>query len=229
MTRYTRSGPECLAALQAVPLFGGLELPAITLLATAVTFSQRQAGERILGQGEMGKSLYVVLSGEVVVVRDNESGKALQLAKLTAGEYFGEMALIDDKPRSASVDAVGEVELMHIARAGFDELMATEPAITREVLRGMSRRLRAANALIGDLSDLGAFGRVANLLLERAQSGEGSDASACRIDVPPAHTDIASEVGLDVETVDRIMADLVEGGFICKKSGSLMIGKQACH
>lgn len=229
MPIYTRSGPECLAALQAIPLFAGLGLPAITLLATAVTFSKREVGEHIIGQGELGESLYIILSGEVEVVRENELGKSLRLARLGAGEYFGEMSLIDDKPRSASVDTLEKVELMHIAKAGFEDLMAAEPGITREILRGMSRRLRAANALIGDLSDLGAFGRVANLLLQRAQAAGGEEGGGCKIALPLDHAEIASEVELDVYTVDRIMADLTEGGFICRKSGSLMIGKQSCQ
>ena len=130
-------GGDWSPVLAEVPLFAGLSkrhLRRLAGLARARRFAQ---GTTILRAGEPGAAFYVVLDGTVRVLPG--TGRVF---KLGPGEVFGEMALLDDGPRSADVVADGEVLTMTIGRTAFDKLLRSEPAIARALLRTLAARLR---------------------------------------------------------------------------------------
>ena len=130
-----RVGHDWLGTLEEVPLFEG-----IAKLAHVRRFA---SGSVMVRTGDPGRSFYVLLDGDAKVVR---SGR--RSVRIGAGSFFGEMALIDDSPRSADVVAEGEVLALTIDRPGFAKLLRAEPALSQALLRTLAARLRAAEAAV---------------------------------------------------------------------------------
>ena len=98
-------------------------------------------GEIICREGDEGKSMFVVQSGKVEVIKKGPEGE-LKLGTLTKGDIFGEMALFDHMPRSATVKAVGEAVVLSIDKKGFFAKASTDPTLAFNILEGMSERIR---------------------------------------------------------------------------------------
>lgn len=141
---FQRRGPrarvrqaEKAQLLRSVPLFEALSSKDLTQLARLVDELHRDAGDAITEQGETGDEFFVVVDGEVEVRRNGR-----RIGRLGPGEWFGEMSLLDDLPRSASVTAVSETVLLTIHRTDFDRLLASNPGLMRTILSALAARLR---------------------------------------------------------------------------------------
>ncbi len=135
--RPDRVGDDWLPVLKTLPLFAGMSARHLRRIpARAKRFGP---AETIVRAGDPGNAFYVVLHGEVRVGLPNGRFVALE-----AGDYFGEMALLDGAPRSADITAAGEVTVMVIGRTAFSKLLRTEPQMAAVLLRTLARRLRAA-------------------------------------------------------------------------------------
>jgi CRP-like cAMP-binding protein len=134
-----RVGHDWLATLAEVPLFEGLPKRHLRRIAKLARIRRFAPGSTIVRTGDPGRSFYVLLDGTAKVLRVN--GRPRRLA---TGDYFGEMALLDDTPRSAAVVAEGEVLALTIDRPGFTKLVRAEPALAQALLRTLAARLRAA-------------------------------------------------------------------------------------
>jgi CRP-like cAMP-binding protein len=109
-------------------------------------------GEAIVLQGEMGDCMYVIQQGKVEVLRE-EGGRMFRLTELGAGELFGEMALYEKAPRSATVRAVGEVRALTVDKKTFLRRVQEDPSLAFNVLRAMSARIRALDVEVARLRD----------------------------------------------------------------------------
>jgi CRP/FNR family cyclic AMP-dependent transcriptional regulator len=128
-----------------VPLFRGLEeqeLKAIASLSKEMSFRE---GEAIVKEGDAGLGFYVILEGEALVKRRNKT-----LAKLQRGSFFGEMALLDDQPRSADVVATEPTKCLVLLRWNFWSLVSKNKKVARGLFKEMARRLRATNEAMGE-------------------------------------------------------------------------------
>jgi CPA1 family monovalent cation:H+ antiporter len=134
-----RVGHDWLATLAEVPLFDGLPKRHLRGIAKLARVRRFAPGSTMVRTGDPGRSFYVLLDGKAKVVR--VKGRARHLG---AGDYFGEMALLDGAPRSAAVVADGEVLALTIDRSGFTKLLRAEPALAQALLRTLAARLRAA-------------------------------------------------------------------------------------
>ncbi|TMG79444.1 MAG: Crp/Fnr family transcriptional regulator, partial [Betaproteobacteria bacterium] len=122
----------------------------------------------ILFEDDPGDALFVVAKGQVKVVLIGEDGREVILSVLGEGEFFGEMALIDDEPRSAHVIAMEDSTLYVLRREDFQGILEHAPGIGLALLRELSRRLRRVDEKVGSLVLLDVHGRVAQLLLDLA-------------------------------------------------------------
>jgi CRP-like cAMP-binding protein len=138
-----RVGHDWLATLADVPMFSGLSKRHLRHIAKLARIRRFASGSAIVRAGDSGRSFYVVLDGNAKVVRGGRTSR-----RLGAGDYFGEMALIDDAPRSADVVADGDVLTLTIDRAGFAKLLRAEPAIAQALLRTLAARVRAAETAV---------------------------------------------------------------------------------
>jgi CRP-like cAMP-binding protein len=130
---------EKVLFLKSIELFSqipGEDLAQVALIATEET---REANEEVMREGDSGDALYLVLEGQVRVHRGDK-----EIARLGERECFGEMAILDASPRSATVTAVTEITLLKIGREEFQEIMAEKPEIALGIIKVLSRRLRSA-------------------------------------------------------------------------------------
>lgn len=197
------------AVLRRVPLFADL---AEAELARFVEVTRERAypkGSVILFEDDPGDALYIVASGQVKVVLIGEDGREVILSILSAGDFFGEMALIDDEPRSAHVIATEDADLLVLRREDFQTQLKAHPAVALKLLRVLVGRLRRADRKIGGLVLLDVGGRVARLLLDLADEGDG-----LHIVRRPTHHTIAQIIGSSRETVSRMMRELTNRGLI---------------
>jgi CRP/FNR family transcriptional regulator, cyclic AMP receptor protein len=138
-----RVGHDWLDTLAEVPLFEGLSKRQLRRIAKLARIRRFADGAPMVRAGDAGRTFYVLLDGSAKV---NRSGRRSQ--RLGAGAFFGEMALIDDSPRSADVVADGEVLALTIDRPGFTKLLRGEPALAQALLRTLAARVRAAEAAV---------------------------------------------------------------------------------
>ena len=163
----------------------------------------------ILFEDDPGDSLYLVAGGQVKVVLIGEDGREVILSVMGEGSFFGEMALIDDQPRSAHVIAMEDSRLLLLRRDDFQARLLKSPAVAISLLAELSGRLRLADEKIGSLVLLDVNGRVAALLL-RLGEDEGGDTITKKL----THHTIAQMIGSSRETVSRTMRALVERDII---------------
>jgi len=127
-----------LPALKSAPLFAGLTPQQLRRVAEVSRLKRFAAGATVVHLGADGDTFYVILDGRALVVR--ETGRPLKLAR---GDFFGELALIEDAPRSADVIAVDDILALTIGRAAFTKLLRSEAALTHAILRTVVHRLRS--------------------------------------------------------------------------------------
>lgn len=211
--------PISSAVLHTVPLFATVPEEQLRMLATVLTRRSTTRGSIIMAAGDPTDSLYIILSGRLKVMMSDADGKEVILSILGPGEFFGEMGLIDDNPRSASVVAIEPCELLSITRRDFRKCMADNADIAMAVMRGLVRRLREADRKIGSLALLDVYGRVARLLLDMSETVDGQKMVTKRL----PKQDIAKMIGASREMVSRVMKDLQTGGFIEMRGSTILL------
>lgn len=200
---------ESAAVLQKVPLFHSLPQGELTAFGELLRERAYPKGSVILFEDDPGDALYIVAAGQVKVVLIGEDGREVILSVLGEGSFFGELALLDDEPRSAHVIAMEDSSVLALRREDFQARLRSSPEVAIALLRELSSRLRRADEKIGGLVLLDVNGRVAELLL-RLSDEEGGD----RITRKLTHHTVAQMIGSSRETVSRTMRDLVERGII---------------
>ena len=216
--------------LRRVPLFdclGDQELEALAEVTFPRTFDK---GQLIILAEEPGDTLFIVRSGQVKVSLTHASGKEFILSLLGEGEFFGELALLDERPRSASVVAIEETVLLMLRRPEFLQLLGKVPAIAVALLEELASRLRRTDEQIGGLALLDVHNRVARTLLHlAATSGEASD-DGLAIQQRLTHQQLANMAGTTRETVTRVLKQLERDGYIRSEGRSIIVlsgGSQA--
>ncbi|HEV8355339.1 MAG TPA: Crp/Fnr family transcriptional regulator [Gemmatimonadales bacterium] len=199
--------PDPFEVLKSVPLLRQVPEGDLRALALLVRERSHPRGSVILSQGDPGEALFLIRSGQVKVTVVAEDGREVILSVLGPGSFFGEMALVDDEPRSAHVIAMEDSALLQLRRDDFRARLRSAPELAISLLRELSRRLRRADDTIASLMLLDVNGRVAHLLLELARE-EGGD-SGTRVTRRLTHAAIGQMVGASRETVSRTMRNLV--------------------
>ena len=207
------------AVLKAVPLFASFPEDQLRMLTSVVTRKSLPRSSTVMASGDATDSLYIVLSGRLKVMMSDAEGKEVILSILGPGEFFGEMGLIDDAPRSASVVSIEACELLSIAKRDFKKCLAENFEMAMAVMRGLVRRLREADRKIGSLALLDVYGRVARLLLDMSENVEGEKVVTKRL----PKQDIAKMIGASREMVSRVMKDLQMGGYIEVRGSNIVL------
>jgi len=134
--------------LRTIPMFHELEAEDLRALATSVVERTFEAGAMIFNQGDSGDAMYIVADGDVNIHLPGEASRRVSLKDISRGEYFGELALFDDKPRSASALATTNAVLLELSRETLATYLQKRPAAAMAILRTMSERLRETNAML---------------------------------------------------------------------------------
>ena len=205
--------------LATIPLFSGLPEEELERFAELTRERSYPKGSVILFQDDPGDSLFVLRAGRVKVVLIGEDGREVILGVLEPGAHFGELALIDDQPRSAHVIAMEDAQLLVLRREDFRRRVEANPTVAWALLTELSRRLRRADVKIGGLVLLDVPGRIARLLLDLADETGGG-----QIEKPLTHQTIAQMIGASRETVSRAMKDFQDAGLIRVERRRISIG-----
>ena len=210
-----------LVVLRNIPLFAQLNEVELEKLSK---ISVRKRAERtafVVRAGDSTDSLYILLNGRAKVTNTDEDGREIILAWLEAGEFFGEIGLIDGSPRSANVVAVEACELLVLSRDAFQRCMQDNFQVAQKLMQILVRRLREADRNIESLALLDVYGRVARLLLELSEMDEGQRVIKRKM----SKQDMARMIGASREMVSKVMRDLELSGYIvCEKNLVIILG-----
>lgn len=204
-----------------LPLFEGLTQDDRKTLARHFVLRHCPKNTIVINEGDDTNSLYVILQGKVKIYLADEAGKEIILNTQGAGEYFGEVSLFDDGPRSASVITTDECQFGVLMKQDFIDCMSENPQMSFKIIQGLTQRLRTLSENVRSLALMDVYGRVARLLLELAEKQGDIQVIAEKL----THNDIAARVGASPKMVSRIMQDLKKGGYIHKAEGQLIINR----
>ena len=205
--------------LNHVYMFTDLE-PAEACILTEHTLTRSYPANSILiNEGDQTDSLYVIVEGEVKVYACDENGKEVILNILGPGEYFGELSLVDDQPRSASVMTLAPTKAMIISKSNFKQCLADNTDLAFNLIRALTKQVRALTDNVKSLALMDVYGRVAHVLLDLAVDKDGVKVVEQKL----THQDIANMVGASREMVSRILKDLTRGGYISVDKKSITI------
>ena len=208
--------------LKNISLFSSLKNGELKDLKAVVFKKKFPKNTIIFSEGDSSDSLYIVSSGKVKAVIHDEEGKEIILNLHGEGEYFGEMALIDGEPRSATIMTKEPTELLVISRKDFKRVVTSNPEMAFNLLAGVTRRLRRATQKIEGFAFLDVYGRIAKILKQYARK----EGEKLVIEEKFTHQEIANMVGASREMVSRILKELTVGGFITVDKKRITIEKK---
>ncbi len=200
--------------LRSVLLFATLKEAQIDAISRIVFVNSYYRNQFIFQENDDGDALFVVLKGKVKISLFDEEGREYILDVISKDGFFGELALIDDLPRSANAVAMESTDLLVVRRQDFMKLLLDNPTITIEILKVLSRRLRVADERIRWLAFLNVEGRILKYLLEMGAKSGIRVKDYTILEKGPTQIEIANSCGCSRETVSRMVASLHKKGLI---------------
>jgi len=209
-----------------VPLFERLSAVELAELETLTRRQRFRADTAVFFQDDPSDSLYVVLSGSAKVFRTSEDGRDRILTTLRTGDAFGELAMIEGRPRSATVQTLEDTELLCLFRRDFQRFAGEHPDVLYKLLQSMCERVRRIDEDILDLSFKDVPYRVLRLLSQLlARHGE-SGPDGWRLPMALSVRDLASMMGSNEETVGRLLDRYEREGLVRRLGESWVIPDQ---
>jgi CRP-like cAMP-binding protein len=200
-------------------VFKGCTPNALEDLARRLQVRTRPASTLIVAQDEPGDAMFVIVAGRAKVALFGENGRELTLSELKPGDFFGEMSLLDNRPRSANVVAITDTTLLMLTRDAFVAHLKSHPQTSINLLAELTRRLRAADETIANLALHDVESRLARTLERLAkEDGESTDAGLV-LRRRPTQQDLANMVGSCRETVSRTFTSMVRRGLLVQQRG----------
>jgi len=208
-------------AVSNIPLFENLSEENIDCITNLTCIKTYAKNTTIIYEGDISDSLYILLSGRARVFSSDEQGKELTLKSLAKGDYFGEMSLLDDSPRSASITTLEDVKVAVIAKEHFMQCMLEHPSIAINLSSELCRRLRFTTENLKDLALTDGYSRISKTLLQMTEIQNEKRIIARKL----THKDISDLAGTSREMVSRIMNDLTRGGYLSIDEKQITIHK----
>ncbi len=216
-------GRPVLESLATIPFFAGLDPDALERLASSMRARRFRRGEVIFHVGDPGDALFVIVSGDVKISLPSETGEEAILATLRPGAVFGELALLDGAPRSASATALTATETVVLPRDRFRELIATEAGVRDALLASIAGELRRLTQHVEELHFLDITGRLAARLVRLAQEGSATDDGGIRLRANLTQADLAAMVGCTRQSVNKLLGQFTDDGLIRQERDGIVI------
>ena len=224
-----KSTLELLPRMSANPWFGALPLRERRAMLGAAELLRLRPGEMLFRQGDRvppGKgAFYGLVAGSFKISSLREDGKEAILAVLEAGNWFGEISLIDQQPRTHDATAVGEAEVLALPRAAFDDLMKRH-SFSQAICRMLAARTRSLYGMVEDATLRSTRARVARRLLLLAH-GDATQAADPRPVVPVSQEALAMMLGITRQTLSKELKVLVELGAVVLGYGRIEVASAA--
>lgn len=212
---------DVLDSLRAIPLFGRVSEGDLEELATHLIERRFPKNATVVEEGLPGDYMYVIREGRAKVTKASEDGREKIMNFLEAGAFFGDMALLGDETRSASVKTLEDSVLLALSRRDFIDLIRQSPDLALAVIEELANRLRETNEQARSLSFQGVEERTRNLF-ERIARDE-PDHPGQRLTPALTHQQIADMVGTSRETVTRAIKQLKASGWLSQEGKRYVI------
>jgi CRP-like cAMP-binding protein len=201
--------------LAAIPFFSGLDSVSLERVGQGMRTRRFRRGEVIFHMGDPGDALFIVASGAIKIMLPSETGDEAILATLRTGDVFGELALLDGAPRSATATALEPTETLVLPRDRFRDLLATEPAIRDALLASLAGELRRLTNHVEELHFLDITGRLASRLTRLAtDSGTRQPDGTIRLGSRLTQGDLAAMIGCTRQSVNKLLGMFTDDGLI---------------
>lgn len=191
--------------LREVPLFSGIPDESLERLAPQTWLRNYPEGQVLASEGDPGESLLVLETGQVKISRFTSTGHEVVLAIVDAPASFGELALIDGAPRSATIVAQSMVVVRVVPRDAFMSLIEREPQVAMAVLHAVTGMVRSTNERLADVLSLDVPGRVAKWLLARAAARGERRAAEILVPFNLSQRELASELGTTRVSINKAL------------------------
>lgn len=211
-----------LDSLKKIELFAGLSTETLAELGALMKDVNFKKNSNVITQGEKTRSLFIVTSGRLKVFANNEEGDQTIFTFLGMGDFFGELSLLDDAPRSASVVAVDESQGFSLSHTNFDSFLDEHPEVCRPLFKALTTRIRQMDDTICDLTSRDIYGRLVQILYKEAETQADGKLLTQRL----THQDLAEMIGSSREMISRIFTDLRKGGYISVDKKRVLIEKK---
>jgi CRP-like cAMP-binding protein len=200
--------------LGAIPLFAGLRQPELEVLAQRVRQRRYREGEAIFHRDDPGAALYVILNGRVKIHNEGPDGSDVLITVISAGEFFGELSLLDGSERSADATTLEPTEMLMLTRAELEQAIERHPRIALNMLASLATRVRQSTSSIETLSSLDVQGRVARKLLDLSEKHGEPVPTGLRINVRLTQSELAGLVGASRESVNKVIGYYRRRGYL---------------
>jgi len=208
--------------LREIPLFSRLDDKALGDLEKAAIKRAYSKNTILISKGDKSDQLFVVLKGKLKVAITDASGKEIIMSFLGAGDYFGEMAMIDGESRSATIMTTQASEVLTISRDDFHRTLLSSPDLMFELLKVLARKVRIATDKLESLAFEDVYGRLVKLLIQLARPHDG----VWIVEESLTHQEIANMIGSSREMVTRILKALTSGSYISVDRKRITIKKK---
>ncbi len=208
------------------PLLANLPPEALARLGGSARRRSYRRGEVIFHQGDPGDALHFIVDGRVKVVLDAETGEEAVIAILGPGESFGELALIDGEPRSATVETLEPVQTLSLARPDFMAFIRDNPQAAERLLVTLAGMVRRTDESMADLVFLDLEGRLVKKLLELADAHGRDVDGAIEIELPMTQEDLAAMIGATRASVNKLLGWYEDRGAIQRRGRRIAIFDQ---
>jgi len=216
---------DATRALRAIPLFSGVSDTDLESLSSLVIERRLPKHKTIVEEGAPGDYMYIICEGRVKVTKLSGDGREKILELLESGDFFGEMSLLDDAPRSASVKALSEVRILALSRNDFLSLLKNSSDLALAVVQELTRRLRQIDEQASSLSFQRVKERTQGLLVRLAKTDSKTAGRA--LTQALTHQQIADMIGTSRETVTRAIKGLKDDGWLEQKGKQYSVPVEA--
>lgn len=213
---------ETLQGLKKVPYFSEVADAALAELASCAAIKSYPKNSIIIREGDEGGALFIILSGKVQAYLSSANGRMVILSTQGTGSFFGELSLLDNEPRSASITALEPTICSLVPRQALKAWLKDHPDCAFSIIRSLTQRIRSLTENVRGLALSDVYGRLVRVLYDMADENE----KEWIIQDKPTHQDLANIIGCSREMVSRIMKDLERGGYLSVQRKSLVIHRK---
>lgn len=206
-----------------ISMFEFLDAEELDRLYSMCVSEKYDKGEYIFLECDQPRNLYVVVRGEVKLLKQTEDGRETIVEMAYPGEIFGEEAIFDGQPYPMTAQALDEVEVLAVSRTDFFSFMRDNPDLALEIITELGGRLREAQNTIRALAMERVEWRIARTLLILSRKAGLKEADGVRIDLPLTRQDIADMAATTVETTIRVLSNFKKLGLVETEKGKITL------
>jgi CRP/FNR family transcriptional regulator/CRP/FNR family cyclic AMP-dependent transcriptional regulator len=211
-------------ALRRCALFARVDEESLRACAASLRVRRFRRGETIFHQDDPGDSLYIVESGAVkIVLPSPEGGEEAIIATLGRGDFFGELAILDGAPHSATAVALEPTETLVLHKDAFGRLIDTDRSLRMALFAGLTAELRRLTGHVEELHFLDLPGRLARRIVRLARERQPDATGEIVLEWPYTQSELAAMIGGTRQTVNRLLADFIEQGLIRFERDQLVV------